>query len=121
MEKALLGTSVLTDLLGGAAAARKELARYDNAAISIVSWLEVMAGAPKGAGDETRKFLSRFSLLALAQPVAERAVALRQAHRIKLPDAIIWASAQIEGRLRETGNSKDVSVSDPGVRMPCRI
>jgi hypothetical protein len=80
-----------------------------------------MAGAPKGAGDETRKFLSRFSLVALAQPVAERAVALWQAHRIKLPDAIIWASAQIEGRLRETGNSKDVSVSDPGVRMPCRI
>ena len=86
-----------------------------------MSWLEVIAGAPKGAGDATRKFLSPFSLVALGQPVAEHAVALRQAHRVKLPDAIMGASAQIEGRLRVTRNSKDVSVSDPGVRMACRI
>ena len=121
MVKALLDTNVLIDFLGGVAAARKELARYDNAAISIVSWMEVMVGAPRGAGDETWKFLSRFSLVALEQPVAERAVGLRQAHRIRLPDAIIGASAQIEGCLRVTRNSKDLSLSDPGVRMPCRV
>jgi predicted nucleic acid-binding protein len=121
MVKALLDTNVLIDFLGGVAAARKELARYDNAAISSVSWMEVMVGAPKGAEDETRKFLSRFSLVALGQPVAERAIELRQSHRIKLPDAIIWASAQIEGRLLVTRNSKDFPISDPGVRMPYRI
>jgi predicted nucleic acid-binding protein len=121
MVKALLDTNVLIDFLGGAAAARKALARSDNAAISSVSWMEVVVGAPKGAEDETRKFLSRFSLVALGQPVAGRAVELRQAHRMKLPDAIIRASAQIEGRLLVTRNSKDLSVSDPGVRMPYRI
>jgi predicted nucleic acid-binding protein len=121
MEKALVDTNVLIGFLGGAAAAGKALARYDNAAISVVNWMDVMVGAPKGAEDETGKFLSRFSLVALGQPVAERAVGLRQAHRIKLPDAIIGASAQIEGRLRVTRNSKDLSLSDPGVRMPCQV
>lgn len=121
MVKALLDTNVLIDFLSGAAAARKELGRYDDAAISIVSWMEVMVGVPKGAEDQTRKFLSRFSLVALSQPVAERAVELRQAHRLKLPDAIIWASAQVEQRLLVTRNTKDFPVGDPGVRMPYRI
>jgi hypothetical protein len=46
---------------------------------------------------------------------------LRQVHRFRRLAAIMGASAQIEGSLRATGNSKDVSVSDPGVQMPCRI
>jgi predicted nucleic acid-binding protein len=121
MVKALVDTNVLIGFLRGAAAAGKAFARYDNAAIRIVSWMEVMVGAPQGAEDDTGKFLSRFSLVALGQPVAERAVGLRQAHRIRLPDATIGASARIEGRLRVTRNSKDLSLSDPGVRMPCRV
>ena len=121
MVKALVDTNVLIGFLGGVAAPRKSLARYDNAAISVVSWMDVMVGAPKGAEDETGKLLSRFLLVALAQPVAERAVGLRQAHRIKLPDAITGVSAQIEGRLRVTRNSKDLDPSDPGVRMACQV
>jgi predicted nucleic acid-binding protein len=58
MEKALVDTNVLIDFPGGVAAARKALARDDNAAISIVSWIEVLLGAPEGAGDESWKFLS---------------------------------------------------------------
>lgn len=65
--------------------------------------------------------VSRFLLVALGQPVAERAVGLRQAHRIRLPDAITGVSAQIEGRLRVTRNSKDLDLSDPGVRMACQV
>jgi len=121
MVKALLDTNVLIDFLGGAKAARKELSRYDDAAVSIVSWMEVMVGTPKGAEDQTRQFLSRFSLVALSQPVAERAIELRHAHRLKPPDAIIWASAQVEHRLFVTRNSKDFPISDPGVRMPYRL
>lgn len=121
MVKALFDTNVLIDFLGGVAAARKEIDRYQDGAISIVTWMEVMVGAPKGAEDETRQFLGRFGLVTLSQPVAERAVELRQAHRLKLPDAIIWASAQVEQRLLVTRNTKDFPASDPGVRMPYRV
>lgn len=121
MVKALLDTNVLIDFLSGIGAARKEIARYDEAAISIVTWMEVMVGAPPGATDETRQFLSHFATVPVSQPIAERAVELRQQHRVKPPDAIIWASAQIEQRLLVTRNTKDFPPGDPGIRMPYRV
>ncbi|MER8370394.1 hypothetical protein NKH70_31295 [Mesorhizobium sp. M0991] len=50
--------------------------------------------------------------------MANRAVALRRAHRIKLPDAVIWATAQTAGRLLVTRNTKDLPPDDPGIRQP---
>jgi predicted nucleic acid-binding protein len=121
MVGALLDTNVLIDFLGGIGAARKEIARYDDPAISIVTWMEVMVGAPASAEDETRSFLSRFVVIPVSPAVAERAVELRREHRMKLPDAIIWSSAQVEQRLLVTRNTKDFPPGDPGIRMPYRV
>jgi predicted nucleic acid-binding protein len=41
-----------------------------------------------------RLLLSECSVLELIQPIKERAIALKQAHQIKLPDAVIAATAQ---------------------------
>ena len=57
-------------------------------------------------------------MIALDDEIARRAVELRRAHRIKLPDAVIWATAQTTGRLLVTRNTKDFSPDDPGVRKP---
>lgn len=119
--KALLDSNVAIDFLNGVEAARKEVRRYDDAAISIVTWVEVMVGVPKEDEEETLAFLSRLSLIPLTMPVAERAVELRRKRRIKLPDAIIWASAQIEQRLLVTRNTKDFPGGDPGIRIPYKI
>jgi predicted nucleic acid-binding protein len=121
MVKALFDTNILVDFLGGAAKARTEFGRYDDGAISIVSWMEVMVGAPAGAERATRAFLSRFELVSLDEDIAEVAVALRRAHRIKLPVAIIWASARTSGRLLVTRNEKDFPTADPSVRIPYRL
>jgi predicted nucleic acid-binding protein len=121
MVKALFDTNVLIDFLGGIPAAKREIERYDDAAISIVAWMEVMLGAPKGVEDPSRAFLSVFAIAPLDPLAAERAAKLRQDHRIKLPDAIVWASAQMEERLFVTGNTKDFPAGDPGVRMPYRV
>jgi predicted nucleic acid-binding protein len=91
--KALLDTNILIDFLRGVPAARDELNRYQDKAISIVTWVEVMTGAPMMAERGTREFLDGFTLVDLNQKVAERAVALLREHRLKLPDAIVWASA----------------------------
>lgn len=50
--------------------------------------------------------------------IAERAVAIRREHRMRLPDAIIWASAQSQGALLVTRNSNDFPPEEPGVRVP---
>jgi len=118
MVRALLDTDVLIDFLNGSPAARRELELYDDAAISIVTWMEVMVGAPEAAADATRAFLGRFGRVEIDGAVADAAVRLRRSRRIKLPDAIVWASAQVQGRLLVTRNTKDFPTDDPGVRAP---
>lgn len=121
MVRALFDTNILIDFLRGVQAAREELARYDDKAISVVTWMEVIAGAPAEAERRTRMFLDGFGLVGLDAPVAERAVALRRQHRLKLPDAIVWASAQVRAMLLVTRDTKGFPADDPGVRMPYRF
>lgn len=118
MVKALFDTNVLIDYLNGVKNAKMELARFDDKAISVISWIEVMVGTTPATLAGTRAFLAGFALLPINELVAERAVALRQAKRIKLPDAIIWASAQTSDRLLVTRNTKDFAATEPGVRVP---
>jgi predicted nucleic acid-binding protein len=118
MVGALFDTNILIDHLNAVPQARAEIARYDDRAISIVTWMEVMVGASEEVADLTRRFLDGFAVVALDDRIAERAVALRRAQRIKLPDAVIWATAQIAGRLLVTRNTKDFPINDPGIREP---
>ncbi|HET6469897.1 MAG TPA: type II toxin-antitoxin system VapC family toxin [Geminicoccaceae bacterium] len=121
MVKALFDNNILIDFLNAAPEARDELARHPEKAISVITWMEVMVGAPPAADTATRDFLHEFHLIELDDKIAERAVSLRRAQRLELPDAIVWASAQIHGMLLVTRNSKDFPQDDPGVRMPYRL
>ena len=111
---------MLVDYLQGRAEAAAELARYPERCISLVSWMEVMVGASDDAAEEEacRRFLESFRVLPVSRAVAERAVRLRRKHRLKLPDAIIWASAQEEACLLVTRNTKDFPGDDAGIRFP---
>jgi predicted nucleic acid-binding protein len=80
--------------------------------------MEVLVGAPAPALRATRAFLDRFHRVALDEAVAERAVVLRQSRRLKLPDAIVWASAQVNAMLLVTRDTRTFPADDPGVRMP---
>jgi len=118
MVKALFDTNILVDFLNAVPEAREELERYDEKAISIVTWMEVMVGADPGVEEATRRFLATFTVIPLAADIAERAIELRRRHRIKLPDAVIWASADIRSMLLVTRNTKDFPAQTPGVRVP---
>lgn len=118
MVKALLDTNILIDFLRGIQAARDELNRYQDKAISIVTWMEVMVGAPSASEQGTRSFLSGFQLVELDAAIAARAVVLRRDYRLKLPDAIVWASAQVTAMLLVTRDTKGFPADDPGVRIP---
>ena len=119
--KALIDSDVLLDFLDGFSPAATELARYRERCISIISWMELMAGAKTSAEEETRRgFLNHFRVLPLTPEVAEEAVLLRRQHRLKLPDAIIWATAVTENCLFVSRNKKDFPANQPGVRFPYR-
>lgn len=118
MVKALFDTNILIDFLNAVPQAREEFGRYPEKAISIVTWMEVLVGADPSIASPTRAFLSRFTVVSLGDEIAERAVALRRQHRIKLPDAVIWATADVHAMLLVTRDSKHFPDDMPGVRIP---
>ena len=123
--KAVFDTNILVDYLNGIAAANHEIERYEEIAISIVTWMEVLAGADDADDAEEeavmREFLSRFKVQPVEKAVAERAIKIRRQHKLKLPDAIIWATAKELGRILVTRNTKDFSEKDAGIRVPYRV
>lgn len=121
--RAVIDSDVLVDYLQGRSEAALELAHYQECCISLVSWMEVMTGASVGPSEEAarRRFLGSFRVLPISAAVAERTVDLRRRHKLKLPDAIIWASAQEESCLLVTRNAKDFPAGDAGIRFPSRF
>jgi predicted nucleic acid-binding protein len=124
MVKALFDTNILIDYLNGIPAAKTELDRYagkDDKAISVVTWMEVLVGTTPETDSATRGFLAGFQSLPIDALVASHSVEIRKSHKIKLPDAIVWASAQVHDRILVTRNTKDFAEDEPGVRVPYRL
>ena len=118
MVKALFDTNILIDFLNGVEAARSEMALYRDSAISAITWMEVQVGTQPAEQAAIDQFLAGFAVLPIDAEVSKQAVALRKAHAIKLPDAIIWATAQVHHRLLVTRNTRDFAPTHPGIRMP---
>ncbi len=121
MVKALFDTNILIDYLLGIDAAKQELARYEYRAISTITWMEVLVGTTEADEAAVRTWLSTFEVIALDAVIANRAVQIRQQKRIRLPDAIVWASAQVNSLLLVSRNTKDFPEDEPGVRVPYRL
>jgi len=115
---AVFDTNIVIDALNGVEAADTEYSRYERVLISRVSWMEVLVGA--GEDDaEVRDFLdTHFEIVPLDLAVAEKAVAIRRAHRIRLPDAVIWATAQVNDAVLVTRNTKDFDPTWEGIHVP---
>ena len=94
----------------------------ERAWISRMVWIEVMSKGEGARLRQTEHFLSNFALDEIDQAVAVHAASLRrQRPRLKSADAVILASAQLNGRTLVTRNTKDFPVSMPGVRVPYTI
>lgn len=118
----LFDTNILIDHLNGIAKATRELKRNSHPAISMISWIEVMTGASSPAEEVAlRSFLLNFECLPVSIAVAERAAAIGPQMKIKAPDAIILATAEVAGRELVTRNVKDLPSGMRGIRVPYRI
>ena len=119
MTKALFDTNILIDYLNGVEPAKREIERARERFISIVTWMEVLAGA-YGAEEEDviDMFLRDFTVVDVTRRVARDAVEIRRTHRIRLSDAIVWASARSESAVLVTRNTKDFPKDASGVRVP---
>lgn len=115
-------TNIVIDALLGIANARLEIdraLRNTEIWISRMAWVEVLSKGTVNEIEDARDFLSGFGIDEVTPEVADRAAALRRERpRLKSPDAIILASAQANGRVLVTRNTKDFPAAMPGIRVP---
>jgi predicted nucleic acid-binding protein len=118
----LFDTNILIDHLNGIAKATREIQRGDDPAISMITWIEVMTGATSPDEEKVLKaFLMNFECLPVSSAVAERAALIRRQKRLKMPDAIILATAEVAGRVLVTRNVKDFPSGMGRVRVPYKV
>ncbi len=117
--EAVFDTNILIDYLAGRDEAQQEFDRYTRRGISIVTWMELQIGSRNDdEADVIDLFLREFRVIEITRQVARRAAEIRRRTRVRLPDAIIWATAQIESAQLVTRNTKDFPVDDPAIRIP---
>lgn len=119
---ALFDTNILIDLFSGRREAKQALEAWPpQNAISLITWMEVMVGAKKyNQEHRTRVAMSAFNVIGVSQEIAQRSVALRQEYGMKLPDAIILATAQVHRLELVTRSTKDFA-GIPGVVTPYEL
>jgi predicted nucleic acid-binding protein len=111
-------TNILVDWLFGRAEAIGELGRYSRHRISRIVWTELLAGEPPETRSEIQALLQPFEVVEIDQRIARLAADIRQRMRMTLLDAFILATAQVNGAILVTRNTKDFPATMPGVRIP---
>ncbi len=115
---AVFDTNIVIDAVSGLPEADAEYRRYENVLISRITWMEVLVGA-RDDEVQLREFLnSHFDIISLDLSVAETAIYLRREHHLRLPDAIIWATAQVNNAVLVTRNTKDFKPAWDGILIP---
>ncbi len=118
---AVFDTNIVIDALNGLSKADTEYRRYERVLISRITWMEVLVGAQEDDA-MVRSFLEEnFEIIALDERVAEIAVQLRRAYHVRLPDAIIWATAKANDAILVTRNTKDFNPDWEGIRVPYKV
>ena len=124
MERALmllLDTNILIDVLRGEALALAWLEGQQMPFISVITWIEVLVGCREGESSRVHDWLESFPRLPLDEAIAAETVRLRQRHGLKIPDAIILATARCSNATLATRNVKDFPLALGGVLHPYRL
>jgi predicted nucleic acid-binding protein len=111
-------TNILIDWLFDRAPAISELSRYKRHRISRIVWTEVLAGEPLEKRDTVQQLIAPFEVVEIDARIAAAAADVRHRTRMKLMDALILATAQVNGAILITRNTKDFPTQMPGIRVP---
>lgn len=116
MARFVLDTNIILYLLGGRLAEPLPAGSY---AISVISELELLAypGLVLSEEQRIRAFLADIAVMELTQAIKDRAVDLRKRHSLKLPDAIVAATALILDATLLTNDQRLLSLPEVPTQM----
>ena len=125
MALILFDTNIFIDMLNGVHQATVELSTYDHPAISTITYMELRAGQAVRPHEAPilDAVLDEFAVLPLDPQVTELAIEIRGASlvtgpKVKLPDAIIAATAAAYNIPVVTRNPRDFAWTGIQVHVP---
>ena len=121
MADPFFDTNILIDWLNDSPKAIAEISRYKKHRISRVVWTEILAGEPLEGRDAIQQLIAPFDVVEIDTRIAAAAADIRFRSRMKLMDAYILATAQVNGAILITRNIKDFPAEMPGIRIPYKL
>ena len=118
MSDPFFDSNIVIDWLNRQPRAKAELLRYRRHRISRIVWTEILAGEPLEQRDTIRELIAPFEVVEIDARIAAAAADIRFRSRMKLMDAYILATAQVNGAILITRNTKDFPAEMPGIRVP---
>lgn len=118
MSDPFFDTNILVDWLKNKPQAIAELSRYNRHRISRIVWTELMSGEAIETRSKMAQLLSPFQMVELDERIAAAAANIRYRGNMKLLDAYVLATAQVNGAIFITRNTKDFPAEMPGIRIP---
>ena len=118
MSDPFFDTNILIDWLRDRPEAAGELARYNRHRISRIVWTEILAGESLESRETVQRLISPFDVVEIDARIASAAADVRHRTAMKLMDAYILATAQVNGAILITRNTKDFPAMMPGIRVP---
>ncbi len=122
MKAALFDTNILIDYSRGIEQASDTLNKYTYKHISITTWIEYLVGVPAPRMEAQKRLLEEnFEILDFTQDAAEETILIRKNTRLKLPDAMIYATAKSENLPFITRNTNDFNPNWPDIQVPYQL
>ncbi len=114
----LLDSNILIDVLQGRDVALEWIQAQPRCSISVITWIEVLVGCGPGESEAVEVWLRGFHCLPLDGAVARQAVDCRRALGLKVPDAILLATARCHQLRLATRNTRDLPEELADVVVP---
>jgi predicted nucleic acid-binding protein len=111
-------TNIVIDWLFDRQPAIIELSRYRRHRISRIVSTEILAGEPLHSRANVQQLIAPFEVVELDGRIAAAAADIRHRLGMKLMDAFVLATAQVNGAILITRNTKDFPPTMPGIRVP---
>jgi len=119
MNGKLVDTNILIYLSKRQLEIEKIASAEDNLSISVITYMEVLGFKFESNFEKhaIEKLCKYFPVISLNQAIVEKVISIRQHHKIKLPDAIILATAIIFKMELITANVADFVHIEHGLKI----
>ena len=91
--------------------------KYDELLISRITHMEVLGFSFQNEEELVKKLVNQFGVLEINSQVGDVVIEIRKKKKIKLPDAIIYATAKVNKCALITANTKDFNKVKKGVKL----